>query len=318
MRTRTLGHSGIEVSEIGIGTWGLSGEAYGPIEPGIARATLESAIGSGATFVETAACYGPEGAVETMIGEVLRDRGRECAFVSTRLGVDRESSNGMPQKRFDTTRLTAMAEASLRRLGTDHVDAFLLHNPLAVTLGGSYAMDALRALRDSGKTRLIGVSVGSLDSARMALKHGIDVLELPYNLLYPRLLHAIAPDLATSRVGIIARSPLAYGLLADTWAADRRFADHDHRVDRWAPAELAKRVRQREAVRHLVHDEIKTLREAAVRFVLSNHLVNVVVIGARTPSQAEENSHLADTLPYLPGADLAGIGGKLDAAGIEV
>src|SRR4051812_41417028 len=65
MRTRTLGHSGIQVSEIGIGTWGLSGEAYGPIEPGVARATLESAIAEGSTFIETAACYGPDGAVET-------------------------------------------------------------------------------------------------------------------------------------------------------------------------------------------------------------------------------------------------------------
>src|SRR4051794_24417609 len=77
MRKRPLGHTGIEVGEIGIGTWGLSGEAYGPIDPGVARATLESAIGSGCTFVDTAGCYGPGGAVETLIGEVLRDRGRD-------------------------------------------------------------------------------------------------------------------------------------------------------------------------------------------------------------------------------------------------
>ena len=67
-----------------------------------------------------------------------------------------------------------------------------------------------------------------------------------------------------------------------------------------------------------IRDQFRFEQEAAIRFVLSNHVVSVVVVGARTPSQAEENAHAADTLPYLPNDELAGIGGKLDAAGIEV
>src|SRR5262245_42485771 len=133
MRTRQLGRSGITVGEIGLGTWGLSGEGYGPIEPGVARATVEAAISAGGNFIETAACYGPDGAVETRPGEVRRDRGRDSLVIATRLGVERPAG-GAPRKVFDAVSLVAAAEASLKRLGTDHVDAFVLHNPLASTL----------------------------------------------------------------------------------------------------------------------------------------------------------------------------------------
>jgi aryl-alcohol dehydrogenase-like predicted oxidoreductase len=316
MRTRKLGNSGIEVGEIGLGTWGLSGDGYGPVEPAVARATLEAALEAGSTFVETAACYGREGATERLIGQVLRERGREAAFVATRIGVDREAAGG-PRKRFDKAGLLALAEGSLRRLDTEYVDAFLLHNPLPETVRVPEVFEALRGLRDQGKARLVGVSVGSIAVARAALRHPIDLIELPYNLLYPKLLHTLAADLASAGVGVIVRSPLAYGLLAGTWAADRHFGDGDHRAERWSPAELARRIRQREAARFLVKGEVHSLREAAIRYVLSNHLVSVAVVGARTPEQARENAHAADTLPYLETSVLANIGARMNDEGVE-
>jgi aryl-alcohol dehydrogenase-like predicted oxidoreductase len=316
MRTRKLGKSGIEVGELGIGTWSVSGEGYGPIGPGVARATVEAALDEGVTFIDTAGCYGPDGAVERAIGLALQGRDRDALFVATRIGVDR-SGPGVPRKRFDPDGIAALAEASLRRLGGDYVDAFLLHNPLPATLENKWVFDRLRELQRQGKARLVGVSAGSLAAARAALRHGVDLIELPYNLLHPRLLHALAGELATAEVGVIVRSPLAYGLLAGTWAADRRFADGDHRNERWTPAELARRVRQREAARFLVQGEIKSLREAAIRYVLANHLVSVCVVGARTPVQAKENAHAADTLPYLPDDALATIATRMRDEGIE-
>lgn len=316
MRTRKLGRSDLEVGEIGLGTWGLSGESYGPVEPEVCRRTIEAALDAGVTFIDTAGCYGPGGAVEKTIGEVLRARGRSAAVVATRIGVDREAPTG-PCKRFDREGLVALAEASLRRLGTDYVDVFLLHNPLPETVRRSEAFETLRTLRDQGKTRLIGVSAGSVTVARLSLHQGIDVIELPYNLLYPRLLHSLTGEIAAAGVGVVVRSPLAYGLLAGTWAADRKFSEGDHRAERWSQAELARRVRQREAARFLVHGEVRSLREAAIRFVLANHLVSVVVVGARTPEQAVENARAAETLPYLPTEDLASIGQRLYQAGVD-
>lgn len=317
MRTRALGKSGIQVGEIGLGTWSLSGEGYGPVAPGIARATLEAAMAEGVTFVETAACYGPAGEMEQMLGALLRDRGRDRLFVSTRIGVERNAPGGA-RKSFRAVDLPRLAEASLARLGVEYVDAFVLHNPLPTTLRGrERPLDVMRQLRDLGRTRLVGVSIGSVEAGRAALDGGADFLVLPYNLLYPKLLHELAGDIASAGAGVVVRSPLAYGVLAGTWTAERKFEDGDHRNDRWGPSDLARRVRQRDAMRFLVHGHVKSLREAAIRYVLSNALVSVVVVGARTPEQAIENAHAADELPYLPDEDLNQIATRMREEGID-
>jgi aryl-alcohol dehydrogenase-like predicted oxidoreductase len=317
MRTRKLPKSGVEIAEIGLGTWGLTGEAYGPVAPGVARATLEAALDAGATLVETAGCYGPDGEIERVIGQVLRERGRDRAFVVTRIGVDRGGLLPGVRKRFEPPALRDLAEHSLRRLGTDHVDAVVLHNPLPVTLHQGDAVAALQALRAEGKARLVGVSVGSIEAGRAALAHDIDLLEVPYNLLYPQVLHALAGAASSAHVGVLARSTLAYGLLAGTWAADRSFGEHDHRAERWSSAELARRVRQREAARFLVREHVRSLREAAIRFVLANGLVTAALVGARTPEQVRENAAAADALPYLVGDDLGRLATRLRDEGVE-
>jgi aryl-alcohol dehydrogenase-like predicted oxidoreductase len=312
MRTRKLGRSGIDVGEIGLGTWPLSGEGYGPVDAKTARATLEAALDEGVTFVETAGCYGDDGAVEKMIGEVLRSRDRDRAFVSTRIGVDR-AGPGAARKRFDKVGLTSLAEVSLKRLGTDRVDAFVLHNPLVETLRDPAhpAFDVLRALRDQGKTRTTGISVSTMDGARAAVQRGVDFIVLPYNLFYNKLLHEISGEASRSNVGIVAVHVLSFGVLAATWGSDRVFGEFDHRADRWSPAALARRMRQREGARYLIKGDVHDLREAAIRFALTNKLVSVAVVGARTPEHARANAHAADVLPYLPNEDLATISERM-------
>ena len=319
MRTRKLGRTGIPVGEIGLGTWQLSGESYGPIERSTARKTIEAALDAECTLIETAACYGPKGSVESLIGEVVAERGRDKAFIVSRLGVDRDSNPKGPVRRFDMPSLLRLADASLERLRTDHADVFMLHNPTARQLRDQHGapLNALDQLRASGKARFIGVSCGSADVARLAIEANVDVISVPYNILYPRLLHSIAGEISRSGVGVIAHSPLAYGLLADTWAADRAFDDEDHRSLRWGQADLARRVRQREAVRTLVRGDVLTVREAAIRYVLANGLVSCVVVGARHPEMSRTNAHAADVLPYLAEQDLAEIGARLRKHGVE-
>ncbi len=313
MRTRALGSSGIKVGEVGLGTWSLSGDGYGPTTPDDARRIVEVALDEGVTFVETADCYA-EGRVEQLIGEVLRARGREKAFVSTRVGVVRGE---VPRKDFAPKYLRAACEASLRRLQSDHVDALVLHNPLVGTIAKGEAMKCLHELKKEGKARLVGVSVGSVAAGEAAVAMGADLLVVPYNLYFPAVLHRLSGVLSGGHVGVVARSPLGYGLLADTWGANRRFRDEDHRMYRWSAGDLAKRIRQRESVRELLGGDLTTIRNLALRYVLANGLVNVVVPGARVPDHAVENAHAGDAQPYLPEHVLSVIGKHLSAAGID-
>ncbi len=314
MRMRVLGQSGVMVGEVGLGTWGFSGEGYGPIDKQTVADTLAAAADEGVTFLETADCYAG-GWVERAIGDFLRGRNRERFVVSTRIGVDRRAAT--PRKDFSAKYLTAACDASLERLGTEAVDVLALHNPLTETLTRGEAWAALERLRQAGKAKLLGVSAGSVAQARAALSLGADVLIVPYNVLYSGLLHAVSGEVVSTGAAVVARSPLAYGLLGDGWTASRRFDDEDHRSYRWTAAEFGRRVRQREAVRMLVHDTVKTLPEAALRSVLSNGLVSVVVPGARTPEQARANAHAADVLPYLEDNDLAGLPAVLARAGVR-
>ncbi len=313
---RPLGGTGIDVPEIALGTWGLSGDGYGPCTPENARATIEAAIDAGSTFIDTAPAYG-RGVMETLIGDVLESRGRRAALVCVRIGLEREEGANAARKNFEPDGITAQVEASLKRLRTDHVDAFALHKPLVSTMKRAEPIEALRALKSSGKARTVGVSAGSADVARIALKLGVDFVMIPYNLLYPRLAHVISGELLNTNAGLIVHSPLAYGLLAGTWAADRAFGDDDHRRNRWTQAEIARRIRQREAARFIVHDSVKTLADGALRFVLANRMVSTAVVGSRTPEQARQNAGAAPELPYMQDQDLGTLSTRMQEEGIE-
>lgn len=314
MRQRSLGATGIQVGEIGLGTWGISGEGYGAVDEPLARRTLDVAIEEGCNLIETSDSYAM-GAVERWIGDAIRTHGRDKVVVSTRVGIDRTATP--PMKRFSPRYIRAACEGSLRRLGVEAIDCLVLHNPQIGTLTEGGAGETLRALKSEGKLRAIGVSVSSVAQGLAALDMAVDVLVLPYNLYFPRVLHGLSGYLGGGKVGVIARSPLAYGLLADTWAASRRFDDDDHRMYRWGPTDIAARIRQREDLRTLVRGEATTLRSAAIRYVLSNGLVSSAVPGARTPEQASENAHTADTLPYLHRDDMASMGKLLASIGAE-
>jgi aryl-alcohol dehydrogenase-like predicted oxidoreductase len=314
MRTRPLGQSGILVGEVGLGTWSLSGESYGPVTPDDARRAIEVAIEEGCTFLETSDCYA-EGRTETLVGDVLRARGRDKAIISTRIGVDRGTE--LTRKNFTPKYLRHACVASLKRLGTEYIDALVLHNPQVGTITKGEAIECLKALKAEGKVRLVGVSIGSIEAGEESIAAGVDLVVVPYNVFYPKVLHRLSAALSTASVAVVVRSPLAYGLLADTWGASRRFREEDHRVYRWSTSELSRRVRQREALRDLTGGNARSIRELALRYVLANGLVSVVVPGARNPEHVRQNAHAADTLPYLADTELMSIGQKLTSAGVE-
>ncbi|MGH7716862.1 MAG: aldo/keto reductase, partial [Vulcanimicrobiaceae bacterium] len=182
MRYRTLGRTGFKVSEIGFGTWGLGGDAYGPIDDCQARECLAAALDRGINFFDTSDLYGA-GRSETLLGSALRGA-RENAIIATKAGLLPHSGFTMPQD-LSPTHLRQALEASLRRLVTDHVELYLLHSPdLSSLRANTEIFETLEELRDAGKVRALGLSARSPADALEALAlFDFDAVEVNFNLI---------------------------------------------------------------------------------------------------------------------------------------
>jgi aryl-alcohol dehydrogenase-like predicted oxidoreductase len=313
VRFRPLGKTGLRVSEMSVGTWGLSGDGYGPVDEPSQERVLRRALEMGISLIETSDAYGG-GRMEHVVGRAIADR-RDIVVV-TKAGTDRATSP--PRKRFDSMYLRDRAELSLRRLGREPIDVYLLHNPDENTLESGEATDLLAELKNEGKIAHWGASVGDVDTGRAALRKGAEVIELAYSLVFPADLHRLAGEVIVSGAGVLARSTLAYGLLAGGWTGDREFLPPDHRADRWTKPELERRIEQLAAIRFLVRGDVPTMRSAAVRFVLSNTIVSTAVLGPRNVQQLEDIVREVGMGPfYLTDEDLMRLPRALQAVGIE-
>jgi aryl-alcohol dehydrogenase-like predicted oxidoreductase len=313
MRMRQLGKTGLRVAELGLGTWGLSGDGYGPVDEAVQQHVLERAVEMGFSLIETADAYGG-GRMEQLVGRVLADR-RDVVVV-TKGGTDRTTSP--PRKRFDGPYLRAAVERSLRRLARRQIDLYLLHNPSVAALEGGDAVDTLTALKAEGKIAHWGASVSDVDTGRAAVRCGAEVIEMAYNLVQSSDLHRLSGEIVVSGVGVLARSTLSYGLLSASWPRDREFPEGDHRAERWTRLELEQRVSQIASLRFLVHGDVATMRAAAVRFVLSNRLVSCAVLGPRSVTQLEDLVREVGMGPfYLRDEDLMRIPSALLSVGID-
>lgn len=313
MRKRPLGKTGLVVSELAIGTWGLSGDAYGNVDDADAETVLRRAIEIGFTLVDTADAYGA-GKMERLCGKLAKDHPE--LVVVTKGGIDRTTD--APRKRFAADYLRAAVERSCKRLGKEALQLYLLHGPTPDTLHTGEAVETMNALVKEGKIQHWGVAAGDEDVARAALDKGAEVVELAYNLVHPLDLHRISGDVMVSGAGILARSVLAHGLLTGMWTKDRTFGEGDHRNDRWTRMELEHRLGQLDAVRFLVKGDVHTMRGSAVRFALANHLVSAAVLGPRTKEQLEQLVRETGGGPrYLPDEDLRQLPRALDRVGIH-
>ncbi|HEV3191139.1 MAG TPA: aldo/keto reductase [Polyangiaceae bacterium] len=314
MRTRGLGKTALRVSEMALGTWGLSGDGYGPVDEAEQERVLHRALEMGVTLVDTADAYGG-GRMERLIGKTIA--GRDDVVVVTKGGTDRATLP--PKKRFDAPYLRQAVERSLRRLGRDRIDVYLLHNPTENVMIAEGATGALLDLRKAGKIGHWGVSVGDVAVGRAALRMGAEVIEIAYSLMHAAELHRLAGEIMVAGAGVLARSTLAYGLLAGTWSKDREFPTGDHRADRWTKPEFERRIDQLASLQFLVRGDVRTLSAASVRFVLSNTLVSSAVLGPRSVEQLEDIVREVGMGPiYLREAELSYLPRILEATGLEV
>ena len=280
MKTRPFTGQSV-VSELSLGTWGLSGDGYGPVSDSVQDEVLQRARAYGITLFETADVYGG-GAMEKRLGKLFG--ADPSVTIVTKLGTDLV---GMPKrKRFDPEHLRAACQRSSERLQRPCIDVVLLHNPAEQTLVSDEAASALSELKSQGKIGAWGVSAGSAPVARAALARGAEVLEVAYNVFTGVDLESLA--LTTGQVPVLARSVLAYGLLCGQWAETKVFPANDHRAERWTTEQLRARLKQLSAVSSIVGGDVATMRAAALRFVLSNQLVSSAVIGPRNRVQLDQ------------------------------
>ncbi|HLQ42319.1 MAG TPA: aldo/keto reductase [Thermoplasmata archaeon] len=296
MQTRTLGRTGLKVSEIGFGAWGIGGNAhgnsYGPTEDAESIAAVHRAIEMGVNFFDTADVYG-WGHSEEVLGEALRAR-RDNVYVATKVGGD--FYHGGVRMNFDSGYIAFALERSLKRLRTDHVDVYQLHNPPAEMMGDPETYEVLEALKAEHKIDHYGVSVHEPSEAALCLGAGSpEVLQIPFSLFRQEWIEETLDAARKANVGIIAREPLGNGFLTGTIRPDARFPPGDIR-HHWPPAMVAGRVAAVKELSFLVQPD-RTMAQAALRFVLAYPEVSVTIPGAKSVAQAEENAAASDAPP---------------------
>jgi aryl-alcohol dehydrogenase-like predicted oxidoreductase len=313
IRQRSFGSPPLFVSELALGTWGLSGEPYGPVTDETADATINRAVELGVTMFDTSDAYG-KGAMEERLGRLLEPH-VATTYVLTRHGVDR--SHEPPRKRFDPAHLAAALDRSRERLRRECVDLYVLHNPSAETLGGGELQAFLRELKEKGKVRAWGASVGDASAGKAALEAGAQAISIAYNVFFANDLHALSDLLVEKKAGVFAHSVLGYGLLAGMWAAGKTFAENDHRRERWSARDLRARLHHLGAVRSLLGGDVLTMRSAALRYVLANERVSAAILGPRNVSQLEQLVREAGAPPYLDAERLGKLPQRLRDVGLS-
>ena len=282
MRKRLLGKTGIELSELSLGTWGLSGDGYGSVDEADQDEVIDRALKLGINCFDTADSYA-KGEMERRLGRLLEPHAD--AIVVTKIGTD--LSDAQPVKRFEADYLRGAADGSRERLRR-RIDVLLLHNPSTVAFTKHQVADTMNRLVEDGIARAWGVSMGNGEIGRLALERGAQVLELPYNAFHLQDLRGVLVLARVKQAGLIARSALAHGLLCGQWPGSKHFPKGDHRRDRWTPDDLRQRLSQLSALRPAVVGDVTSLRAAALRFVLSEPALSSVVLGPRSALQLDQ------------------------------
>jgi aryl-alcohol dehydrogenase-like predicted oxidoreductase len=300
MNSRPLGaRSRIDVSEVGLGLWAVAGSEWGPGEDRGSLDAIEAALDAGVTFFDTADVYGG-GHSEELLGQAMAGR-RERFQVATKIGwidFDHEAR----RSQYDTVdKLIAGVEESLRRLGTDRVEAIQCHIGY-LEPNTAVFIEGFRKLKEEGKVRSWGVSTSDLSLLeRFNLDGDCDLLQIDYSILNRTAEAEILPYCLANGIGVIARGPLAMGLLADKYAASDTFPEGDFRrawvQDPAQNAQFRQDLESVERLREVVPDD-QTMSQFALRFVLSHPALSTVIPGARDRAQSEANAAAA-ALPPL-------------------
>src|SRR3712207_5659542 len=225
METRPLGRTGAEVSVVGLGTWQLGGD-WGEVDEETAAGVLDAALDGGVTLLDTADVYG-DGRSEVRIRQALAGRGTERPFVATKAG---RRADPFTAEQYTPENLRAWIDRSRRNLGVDTLDLVQLHCPPTAVYTDQRVYDALDSFVADGAIAAYGVSVETVAEGLTALEHpGVQTIQVILNVFRRKPLEQLLPAAAERGVGVLARVPLASGLLSGKYSESTTFGADDHR-----------------------------------------------------------------------------------------
>jgi aryl-alcohol dehydrogenase-like predicted oxidoreductase len=303
--TRTLGATGPEVSEIGLGAMGMSG-MYGPADRAESIATIHAALDAGITLIDTGDFYGM-GHNELLIREALDGRDRDDVVISVKFGAQRDPSAAWLGYDASPPAVKTALAYTLVRLGTDHVDVYRPARldpdvPIEETVG------AISELVQAGYVRHIGLSeVGAETIRRAHATHPIADLQIEYSLISRGIEDEILPTCRELGIGITAYGVLSRGLISGHWSPERSAGagDFRSRAPRFAPENLDRNLGLVERLREVAGAARVSVAQVAIAWVRSRGDDIVPLIGARTRERLDEALGALDV--ELSGADLARI-----------
>ena len=303
MHYRTLGRTGLSVSEIGFGAWAIGG-GWGPQAEQDSIDALHTAIDLGVNFIDTAAGYG-DGKSERLIAQVLSSR-PEKVWVATKTpplpGHWPPSPYDLAEERYPAAYLRANVEERLRNLQADCLDLLQLHTWTRAWNKNPAPFDVLRQLQAEGKIRAIGVSTPEHDQNSVIdlMRSGhIDTVQVIYNIFEQEPAAELLPAASEHNVGILVRVVFDEGVLTGKYTAEMTFADGDFRKNYFAGDRLARAVQRVERIAADTADTGLTMPQVALQFALAHPAVSTVIPGIRNTGQAIANTAVSD-LPPLP------------------
>jgi aryl-alcohol dehydrogenase-like predicted oxidoreductase len=316
MEERILGKTGRAVSVIGLGTWQL-GADWGEVDEADALAVLDAAVASGVTFLDTADVYG-DGRSEKLIGQFLAANPGAGLTVATKMGRRVTQDPAL----YTLGNFRAWTDRSRANLGVDTLDLVQLHSPPTAVYSVDAVYDALDTLVAEQRIAAYGVSVETSAEALTAIaRPGIATVQIIFNAFRRKPLDQVLPAAQAAGVGIIARVPLASGLLSGRYTHDTTFAANDHRTfnrhgeafdvgETFSGVDFDTGVDAAQEFAAMAPAGA-TPAQAALRWVIQQPGVTTVIPGARNPEQARQNAAAAQ-LPPFTDAELGAIADLYD------
>lgn len=303
MKNHSFGRLPFTVSNVGFGAWQIGG-SWGDVSEADGRAALNAALDASITFIDTADVYG-DGRSEKIIADVLKTRGGTRPMVATKAG---RRLNPHVADGYTKANLEGFIDRSLVNLGVDVLDLVQLHCPPTDVLYRSEVFEGLDEIQAAGKIGGYGVSVEKVEEALKAIEYpGVVSIQIIYNLFRQRPDHLFFQEARRKNIAVIARVPLASGLLSGKITAGTTFASDDHRNfnrngdafdvgETFAGVPFEVGLQAVEEVRKLV-PQGATMAAFALRWILMSDAVTVVIPGARNAEQARANAAAADLAP---------------------
>ena len=306
MKSREFGRLGVAVSEIGFGAWAIGG-TWGKVDDRESKAALHAALDGGVTFIDTADVYG-DGHSERLIAQVMKERGGARPFIATKAG--RRLPSQAPAG-YTLENLTGFIDRSLKNLDTDVLDLVQLHCPSTDVYYRADIFGHMDHLVSIGKIKNYGVSVERVEEALKAIEFpNVVSVQIIFNPFRQRPADLFFAEAKAKKIAVIARVPLASGLLSGKFSADTKFEGDDHRQfnrngeafdvgETFGGVPYDVGLAAVERLRPLVAGNA-TMALMALRWILDHEAITVVIPGAKNPAQANANAAASDLAALTP------------------